>query len=67
VGWCSESAADAKVSFALEVLNATRQTSTTGRYMSMGNSYFLEKILLIMIGGIFLGVLVNIFLLIVTE
>lgn len=57
----------AKFSFCVEV-NATREGNTTGRSISMGNFYSLEKILLIMIGRIFLDVVVNIFLLlIVTE
>lgn len=45
-----------------------REGNATGRSISMGNFYSLEKMLLIMIGRIFLDVVVNILLLlIVTE
>lgn len=64
---CQGSAVDAKFSFCVEV-NIAREGNTTGRSISMGNFSSLEKMLLIMIGRIFLDVVVNIFLLlIVTE
>lgn len=53
------------VSFGLEVLNVAREGNTTGRYMSMGNFYFLETMLLIMIRRTFLDVVVSIFLLLI--